>query len=118
MIKISLQYKFYVGPHISGFGTRAHSPGIRIVGGEDAKIGEFPYQVSLQWGHFPDRFEHFCGGSIINERWILTAAHCLEEVRYIGDFVIKAGKHNLTEKEESEQIIAVDSDYIHDLYAG
>ncbi|XP_066590992.1 trypsin-1-like [Prorops nasuta] len=46
----------------------------RIVNGQDAKEGEFPYQVSLQFKVF--NF-HFCGGSILNENYVLTAAHCL-----------------------------------------
>lgn len=44
----------------------------RIIGGEDAKEGQFPYQVSLQRGGS----SHFCGASIISNRFILTAAHC------------------------------------------
>ena len=42
-----------------------------IVGGAAAKAGEAPYQVSLQRPS-----SHFCGGSIISDIWIVTAAHC------------------------------------------
>lgn len=45
----------------------------RIVGGEDAEVGQFPYQVSLR---STLSRSHFCGGSILSSRFILTAAHC------------------------------------------
>ncbi|XP_066591616.1 mite allergen Der f 3-like [Prorops nasuta] len=47
----------------------------RIVNGQDAKEGEFPFQVSIQYKK--DNF-HFCGGSILNEYYVLTAAHCVD----------------------------------------
>lgn len=52
--------------------------GHKIVGGYDAKNGEFPYQVSIRINN-----KHFCGGSILNQYYILTAAHCLQGYAYL-----------------------------------
>ncbi|XP_050323044.1 trypsin-like [Bactrocera neohumeralis] len=45
----------------------------RIVSGEETTIDLHPYQISLQ-----SKSGHFCGGSIINEDTVVTAAHCLQ----------------------------------------
>jgi len=45
-----------------------------VVGGIDAQPWEFPWQTSLRR---KATNSHFCGGSIINDRWIVTASHCL-----------------------------------------
>ncbi|XP_045488733.1 chymotrypsin-2-like [Pieris rapae] len=51
----------------------------RIVGGDDAADGLAPYQISLQTDLLGDNV-HICGGSIISDHWIVTAAHCIDEV--------------------------------------
>ncbi|XP_072374467.1 chymotrypsinogen 2-like [Scyliorhinus torazame] len=82
-----------------GCGSPAISPVVtgyaRIVNGEEAVPGSWPWQVSLQ----SDSGWHFCGGSLINDNWVVTAAHCGVST---ADFVI-VGAHDKSSKMELSQ---------------
>ena len=54
------------------YGTHGGPTAAPIVGGQDADVNEYPWQIRLEYdGDF------YCGGSIINNKTVLTAAHCV-----------------------------------------
>lgn len=113
----SLIFFLLVQPRI-GFNVPKLSLG-RIVGGVEATKGEFPHQVTLQWGMPPlASHQHFCGGTIIDSQWILTAGHCVLAVPAYGSFVVKAGKHEIKTVESTEQVVDVAASYVHEDYVG
>ncbi|KAK7886875.1 hypothetical protein WMY93_026496 [Mugilogobius chulae] len=66
----------------------------KIVGGYECTPYSQAHQVSLNSGY------HFCGGSLVNENWVVSAAHC-----YKSRIEVRLGEHNIQVNEGTEQMI-------------
>lgn len=54
-----------------------HPTGVKIFGGQEAELDEFPWMAILQYSS-PKGMQQLCSGSLINQRYVITAAHCIE----------------------------------------
>ncbi|XP_041672045.1 mast cell tryptase-like [Cheilinus undulatus] len=66
---------------LTGQGSKAQDCGIaplntKIVGGVNASAGSWPWQISMHFSIGPAT-RHICGGTLISDQWVLTAAHCI-----------------------------------------
>ena len=82
----------------------------RIVGGEAAFAGQLPWTVSIQLAG-----QHFCGGTLIGPRHVLSAAHCFHNRRHSA-FRVVAGEHDLRVEEPSQQQLEIAELTVHEQY--
>ncbi|XP_044037531.1 serine protease 27-like [Siniperca chuatsi] len=90
-VKLLLHCAVLVALTVTGSNAQLDVCGIaplntRIVGGESAPPGTWPWQASLH-----NNKGHFCGGSLINNQWVLTAAHCFSSTSTSG-FTVYLGR--------------------------
>merc|ERR1719233_831297 len=72
----------------------------RIVGGEETEVNEYPWQVGLVDAGSSDVW---CGGSLISNRWILTAASCTVRKSASGIQAL-LGEHDLQDTTETTTV--------------
>ncbi|XP_066995254.2 venom protease [Anabrus simplex] len=70
--------------------------GKKIVGGQAADPMEWPWMVAL----LRDRSRHYCGGVLITNRHVLTAAHCVEPFTP-RDITVRLGEYDLQTQDET-----------------
>ncbi|KAM4711404.1 coagulation factor X-like [Anableps anableps] len=80
------------------------------INGEDCPPGQCPWQALL----INEDNIGFCGGTVLTEYIILTAAHCMNQSRY---FTVKLGEHNTTEQTDREVSHEVDTIVSHFKYS-
>ena len=90
-------------------------PSSAIVGGRSAEDGEFRFMASIQTKGSSGSEGHFCGGSVIAKRWVLTAAHCMEGVRPRA-IQVAVGRTDLEDTNKG-QTLGVDKILVHPKYA-
>jgi len=94
--------------------------GQRIVGGRDASEGQFPWQAQLHAKNTAGEVRLACGGTLISERVIVTAAHCVKASN-IADYKVFLGKVKSTStsstRECAEQEFRVEKVDIHPDYS-
>ncbi|MEM7801283.1 MAG: serine protease [Chloroflexota bacterium] len=106
-------YKDGTGVGAEGIYKGTPVPSPRIVGGQDADQGEYPYQVLV----LPSG--SLCGGALIDAEWVLTAAHCLfsgSTQLSPSDVNVKLGDHNIYSTDGTEQSISVSQVIPHPNY--
>merc|ERR1719285_1115554 len=86
--------------------------GDRIVGGQDAKQGSYPWQVSLYIGAGGDG-GGLCGGSILSENWVITAAHCCEGATQVDVYI---SDYDYYYQDEGEFIVTAEEIIMHPNY--
>jgi len=85
-----------------------------IVGGEEAEPHSIPFQVSLRQNDGSDW--HFCGGSVVGPRHIVTAAHCTVIWDSVDEVLVVVGEHDREVDEGTEQTVGVAKMTVHENY--
>jgi len=77
----------------------------KIVGGTEAKPGDWAWSCSMLYNA-----RHICGGSLINEQWVITAAHCVSSLT-ASLYVWECGLHDRNNKES--WVVRLPSSVVH-----
>lgn len=83
-VAVALVIALLPGPGNAIFDDRV----VKIIGGNNTALAQAPWQVAIvtkKWGNFSGQF---CGGSLVSPTLVVTAAHCVEEVKRARDIAV------------------------------
>lgn len=72
-----------------------------ITGGNEATPHEYPWMASLFFTQGSSSGTYFCGGTLISDEWVMTAAHCVDGATSMKVFL---GAHNVRETTEDGRL--------------
>ncbi|XP_076392709.1 uncharacterized protein LOC100882895 [Megachile rotundata] len=79
-------------------------PQQKIVGGKKTGVFDFPWMALLSYSIAGNKLEFRCGGSLINKRYVLTAAHCVtglkHDMRLVG---VRLGEHDFSTERDCDK---------------
>lgn len=104
-------------PVVGSCGSKTHT---RIVGGTTATPKSWPWQAMLMYQRDNGEWRQFCGGSLVDHEWVLTAAHCVVDIRKedYAILMVRMGGHykNTSLLIGSEQDFHIKRIYFHHEY--
>ena len=84
----------------------------RIVGGVPADKDDHPWTVSVRYSK---SCTHFCGGSLISPRWVVTVSHCIWKMLPWNIFVVAGGRSS-NSRDMGDQASLAEGVYPHPDY--
>ena len=92
----------------------APKPEPRIIGGQPAGVGEYPFMVGLLYEPIEgtDFDKQYCGGSLIAPTWVLTAAHCVDFLESPSEVAVVVARTDLDNTAQGQRR-AVSAFFIH-----